>query len=208
MSRLYLFSAAASVAALAGFMVFWILTDGRSGGDPFAQCRTSAIAGGSGAIGGPFELVDHTGRTMTDADLLTRPTLMYFGYTYCPDVCPLDSARNAQATDILIERGHDLQPVFVTVDPDRDTPEVMAEYVSFMHPEMVGLTGTRDQVAAAARAYRAYFAVHDRSDPNYLVDHSTFSYLLLPDHGFVEVFRRDLSPEQLADQIGCFINAS
>jgi len=206
MIRIYSAIAAGFVVMLLAALGIMIMTGDRN--PDFAQCRGTQIAGGAGSIGGPFELVDHTGRTMTDADLLTRPTLMYFGYTYCPDVCPLDSARNAQATDILIERGHDLQPVFVTVDPDRDTPEVMAEYVSFMHPEMVGLTGTRDQVAAAARAYRAYFAVHDRSDPNYLVDHSTFSYLLLPEHGFVEVFRRDLSPEQLADQIGCFINAS
>lgn len=206
MIRIYSAIAAGFVVMLLAALGIMVMTGDRN--SDFAQCRSTQIAGGAGSIGGPFELVDHTGRTMTDADLLTRPTLMYFGYTYCPDVCPLDSARNAQATDILIERGHDLQPVFVTVDPDRDTPEVMAEYVSFMHPEMVGLTGTRDQVAAAARAYRAYFAIHDRSDPNYLVDHSTFSYLMLPDHGFVEVFRRDLSPEQLADQIGCFIDAS
>ncbi len=209
MSRLYLFSAAASVAVLAGFMIFWIVTDGRSGGDPFAQCRTSAIAGGSGAIGGPFELVDHTGRTVTDADVLTRPSLLYFGYTFCPDVCPLDVDRNAVATDIVHELGYDLQPVFVSVDPERDTPEVLDRFVSNMHPDMIGLTGSDDQVRAAVRAYRVVAQRQPGQDDEfYLVDHTTFSYLVLPAHGFVEVFRRELSADDMANRMACFIGAS
>mgnify|MGYP000185406042 CR=1 FL=1 len=207
MSRLYLISAAASVAALAGFMVYWIVTDGRSG-DQFATCRTAAVAGGSGAIGGPFELVDHTGRTVTDAEVLTRPSLIYFGYTFCPDVCPLDVDRNAVAADILQEMGLEVQPVFVTVDPVRDTPEVLARFVANMHPDMVGLTGTDEQVRAAVRAYRAFYQRQPGQDDDfYLIDHSTFSYLVLPKHGFVEVFRREVSADDLAARMACFIGA-
>ena len=207
MLRIYSMIAAGLVAALLGGLGYMML---RGPGDSgFAQCRTSQIAGGSGAIGGPFELVDHTGRTVTDESLLTRPTLIYFGYAFCPDVCPLDANRNALAADQLHNDGYDLQPVFISVDPRRDTPEVLADFVSFMHPEMVGLTGTEEQIREAARAYRAYYAIHDQDDNEfYLIDHSTFSYLLLPGHGFVEVFRRDLTPEGLAEQVACFIDAA
>lgn len=208
MLRVYSLIAVGLVAALLGGLAYMVFRGPDATG--FAQCRDTQIAGGSGSIGGPFELVNHRGDPVTDQSLLTRPTLMYFGYAFCPDVCPLDAARNAQATDILLELGYDLQPVFVSVDPRRDTPEVLADFVGFMHPEMVGLTGTEAQIRDAARAYRAYYAIHDQDEDDafYLVDHSTFSYLLLPGHGFVEVFRRDLSPEALADKVACFIEAA
>ena len=207
MLRVYSLIVVGLVAALLGGLAYMMMR-GPSGAG-FAQCRESVVAGGSGAIGGPFELVDHSGQTVTDESLLTRPTLLYFGYAFCPDVCPLDANRNALATDVLAEQGYDLQPVFISVDPQRDTPEVLADFVGFMHPEMVGLTGTEEQIRDAARAYRAYYAIHDQDDDEfYLIDHSTFSYLLLPGHGFVEVFRRDLTPEALADRIACFIDAA
>jgi len=206
MIRIYTTVAAVLVAALLGGTV-WLMFAGRED-DQFAACRTTQIAGGAAAIGGPFELMDHTGRAVTDTDVVTKPSLLYFGYTFCPDVCPLDTSRNAIAIDILQEMGHDAQPVFISVDPNRDTPEVLAEFASIMHPDMIGLTGTDEQVRAASRAYRTYFAVQEGDPDYYLIDHSTFSYLVLPGHGFVEVFRRDLSPEQLAEQMACFIDAS
>ncbi len=207
MFRVYSVIAAGLVAVLLGGLGYMMLSGPQSG--DFSQCRATQIAGGAGAIGGPFELVDHTGATVTDETLLTRPTLIYFGYAFCPDVCPLDVHRNAIATEILAEQGIDLQPVFISVDPRRDTPDVLREFTAAMHPEMVGLTGTEEQIRAAARAYRAYFAVHDDGDDEfYLIDHSTFSYLMLPGHGFVEVFRRDLSPDALAEQIACFVDAA
>ncbi len=207
MLRVYSLIVVGLVAALLGGLAYMMMRGPSEAG--FAQCRESVVAGGSGAIGGPFELVDHSGQTVTDESLLTRPTLLYFGYAFCPDVCPLDANRNALATDVLAEQGYDLQPVFISVDPQRDTPEVLADFVGFMHPEMVGLTGTEEQIRDAARAYRAYYAIHDQDDDEfYLIDHSTFSYLLLPGHGFVEVFRRDLTPEALAERIACFIDAA
>ncbi len=204
MIRLYSYLAIALTAALLGGLGYMVFM-GQGQGD-LAQCRGTSISGGAGAIGGPFELVDHTGRTVTDADFADRPVLIYFGYTFCPDVCPLDTARNAQAIDLLAERGYDVLPVFVSVDHLRDTQEALAEFVRFMHPEMIGLTGSEEQIREAARAYRVYFAIHESDDDFYLIDHSTFSYFLLPGYGFVDILRRDQSPEQVADTLACFMD--
>ena len=209
MTRIYALSAAALVAALLGTMGYLALSGAGGGDDRFAQCRASQVAGGAGAIGGPFELVDAGGRTVTDAEVITEPTLLYFGYTFCPDVCPFDTARNAQAVDVLEEMGVAAQPVFITVDPARDTPEVVGEFSQYIHPKMIGLTGSDAQVRAAAQAYRAYFNRHeDPDDPYYLVDHSTFTYLVLPGHGFVEFFRREATPEDMAEATVCFVEAA
>ncbi|TQM91795.1 SCO family protein [Roseinatronobacter monicus] len=204
MIRLYSALAVGLIAALLGGLGYMVFVG--QGQTVLAQCRGTSISGGGGSIGGPFELVDHTGRTVTEADFEAKPTLVYFGYTFCPDVCPLDTARNAQAVDLLAEQGYDVTPVFVSVDHQRDTQDALAEYVRFMHPEMVGLTGTEAQIRAAAQAYRVYFALQETDDDFYLIDHSTFSYFLLPGHGFVDVIRRDQSPEQVADVLSCFMD--
>ncbi|QUJ76160.1 SCO family protein [Sulfitobacter albidus] len=175
----------------------------QSGDDQYAECRAGQVAGG--ALGGPFELVNAEGETVTDADVITEPTLIYFGYTMCPDVCPLDVDRNAQAIEILEARGQSVTPVFITVDPARDTTEVVGDFAEAMHPRMIGLTGSPEQVAAASQAYRTYYKAHPPVDDEYLVDHSTFSYLVTPEDGFVDFFRRELSPEQLADRLACFV---
>lgn len=206
MTRLYSLVAASLVAALLGALGYLVWRGERD--DRFAQCRASTVAGGAGALGGPFELIDHTGRSVTDADVVTMPTILYFGYTFCPDVCPLDSARNAEAVEALESRGILARPAFVTIDPERDTPEVMAEFVSIFHPRMVGLTGTAAQVRAAAQAYRVVYARRPAGDGFYLMDHSTHSYLLLPQHGFVEFLPRSLSAAQVAERVECFVRHS
>ena len=124
MARLYSILAVLFVAALAGGT--WLLTRGGDT-DQFAQCRGSAIASGGDAIGGPFELINSKGETVTDKDVFTEPSLVYFGYTFCPDVCPLDVSRNAEAVDVLAERGISTTPVFISIDPERDTPEVVGD---------------------------------------------------------------------------------
>jgi len=192
---------AVSFAAVLGVGPF-----GAGSDDQFAECRTSMVAGGSGAIGGPFELVNARGETVTDADVITEPSILYFGYTFCPDICPYDTARNAQAVDLLAEQGISTTPVFITIDPERDTPEVVGEFASYVHPKMVGLTGSADQIKAASKAYRTYYKKQDSIDEYYLVDHSTMSYLVLPEHGFVEFFRRETTPEQMAETTACFID--
>ncbi len=157
------------------------------------------IAGGPGAIGGPFTLVDQTGETVTDADVITRPTLVYFGYTFCPDVCPFDMARNAEAIDILEEGGVEVTPVFISVDPKRDTPENLATYAENIHPRLIALTGTEEQVKAAADAYKVYFSINPGDADNYLVDHSTFTYLMMPKIGFVDFFKREATADEMAE---------
>jgi protein SCO1/2 len=191
---------AAVVAMLLGTgAVIWL--SGR--GDALASCSQSTVAGGA-AIGGPFELVSETGETVTDVDVIDKPSLVYFGYTYCPDVCPLDAQRNAQVVDLLAEQGVDAKPVFISIDPERDTPEVLAEFTDVMHPEMVGLTGSAAQVKAASQAYRTYYKKQPGDPDYYLVDHSTFTYLVMPQTGFAEFFRRDATAEQMAETVACF----
>lgn len=175
--------------------------------DRFAQCRGSQVVGFE--LGGPFTLTNGAGETVTDEDVITEPSLLYFGYTFCPDVCPLDVARNAVAVDILEEQGHKVTPVFISVDPERDTPEVVGAFAENMHERMIGLTGTPEQVREASRAYKTYYKSHDDgSDPYYLVDHSTFTYLVLPEQGFVEFFRREASPEDMANRVACYVEAA
>lgn len=204
MTRLYAGLAAATVLALLAGTGAWIVLNRPD--DAFAACRAGQIAGGD--IGGPFTLVGASGETVTDADVFTRPSLLYFGYTFCPDVCPLDNARNAEAVDILEERGYDVTPVFVSVDPQRDTPEVVGEFAANLHPKMIGLTGSPEQVKAASQAYKTYYKKQEDGDPEfYLIDHSTFTYLVLPGRGFVDFFRRDTGAEEMADRVGCFLQA-
>ena len=205
MTRLFA-GAAALIAVAAVGAGAWFMLAGR--GDPYAACRDGQIAGGPGMIGGPFTLVDQTGKTVTDADVITKPTLIYFGYTFCPDVCPVDAARNAEAVDILEERGDEVTPVFISIDPKRDTPEVLAEFTAAIHPRMIGLTGTPEQIQAVAQAYKTYFKAQEGNGDYYLVDHSTFTYLMLPKIGFADFFRREVTPDEIANRVSCFLDAT
>ena len=204
MTRTFAIAAAAAVVVLIGGI--GIATMFGASDDQFAECREAQVAGGV-QIGGPFELVNSRGETVTDKDVLTAPSLVYFGYTFCPDVCPLDNARNVEAIDILAERGQTVTPVFISIDPKRDTPEVVGDFAANLHERMIGLTGSPEQVKAASKAYKTYYKAHDdEGEEFYLVDHSTFSYLVLPEHGFVEFFKRGETPDAMADRIGCFID--
>lgn len=203
--------AIAAVVAILGLLGgVYYLTIGSAPNDQFAQCRTGKVAGGTSQVGGPFTLVSETGETVTDKEVIDQPSLIYFGYTFCPDVCPLDTARNAEAVEILEERGAMVKPVFISIDPERDTPQVMDEFTDNLHPRMLGLTGSAEQVKAASRAYRTFYekqAPTEGAEEYYLVDHTTLTYLTLPEHGFVEFFDRALSPEQMADKVQCFVDA-
>lgn len=170
------------------------------------DCSATAIAGGE--IGGPFTLVNGSGQTVTETDVITEPTLIYFGYTFCPDVCPLDAARNVTAVDILAERDVSVTPVFISIDPARDTPEVVADFAANFHPKMIGLTGTPQQVDAASKAYKTYYSRADDDPDYYLMNHSVFSYLALPEIGVVDFYRQADTPKQVADRVACFAAAS
>ena len=197
--------AGCSMAALVGgtFLITQILAPSNE----LANCIGSRVAGGN--IGGPFQLISGTGETVTDTDVLTDPALIYFGYTFCPDVCPLDVSRNAVVTDILADAGHKVTPVFITVDPERDTPEFVSDYAANHHPDMIGLSGSIEQIKQAASQYRVFFQKRETDDPDfYLMDHSSFTYFMMPDIGFVDFFRSDAAPEDIAKTVSCVIENS
>ncbi len=142
---------------------------------------------GKALIGGPFSLIDQTGKRVTDKDFLGRPMLVFFGYTNCPDICPSGLQVVTAALDKLGDRAKSLQPVFITVDPQRDTPQKLAEYLKSFSPRYVGLTGSDEDVAAAAKAYRVYFQKVDdpKSKDTYTMDHSAIFYLMGADGTFI-----------------------
>lgn len=155
-------------------------------------------------LGGPFTLVDNTGKTVTDKDFQGKYMMVYFGYTFCPDVCPTSLGTIAAALDIIgPEKAAKVTPVFITIDPERDTTEVLADYVPNFHPSIVGLGGTVEQVTAVAGSYRAYFAkVNAEEDPeNYSVDHSSVVYLMGPDGQFVVHFSHGTTAEGMSAKL-------
>ncbi|WP_347822174.1 SCO family protein [uncultured Planktomarina sp.] len=201
------FAAFAGAAVVLTLVVTVTITQIMLPAQRFEACIEGSVAGGN--IGGPFELMDHRGRMVTDAQVLDRPALVYFGYTFCPDVCPMDVARNVVAVEILADAGFTVKPVFITIDPARDTVEYLADFVANNHPEMVGLTGTAEQIAKAARAYKVYYRKQPSEDEEYyLMDHSSFSYLMVPGVGFVDFLRSDLPAQVVADRVACVLRAS
>ena len=164
---------------------------------------------GSVPIGGPFSLTDHTGKTVTDKDFEGKYLLVFFGFTYCPDICPTTLSEIARTMDLLGDEAGAVQPLFITVDPERDTPEIMAEYVAAFHPAIIGLTGTLDQTAAVAKAYRLYYekapaeegqAIADSG--NYTVNHQGNTYLMNPEGEYLRHFSYGTPPKEMAASIG------
>jgi len=160
-----------------------------------------AMPGGT-SVGGPFELVDGEGRPVTEASLRGKLALVFFGFTHCPDVCPTELQAVGQAMDLLGPQAEGVRPVFITVDPERDTPARMKDYVGLFHPSIMGLTGTPEQVARAARAWRVYYnKVTPPGASEYLMDHSAFTYLMGRDGSLRSLFRPGVTPEEMANTI-------
>ncbi len=150
-------------------------------------------------IGGAFELVDFNGKPFTDKDLKGKYSLIYFGYTYCPDVCPTELQTMTEALERLGPLAKKIRPIMISVDPERDTPKDMKEYLSNFHPSFIGLTGSYDQVKKACAAYRVYFRKTDqKSASDYLMDHSAIVYLMDPEGKFLKHFAYGMSPEKMA----------
>jgi cytochrome oxidase Cu insertion factor (SCO1/SenC/PrrC family) len=202
------FNGPLAALAIAGLMVVALLV-GRQYFGPEGLVTQAPEAVGNAALGGPFTLIDHYGNTVTDADFRGDYMLVYFGYTYCPDICPMSLARNAEAMALLDEAAAArIRPILITVDPARDTQDLLNSYVGHFHPRLVGLTGTEDQVAAAAKAYRVYFSKVDESgnpagadDTAYLVDHTAISYLMGPDGTFLQHFSHTASVDAVAERL-------
>ena len=159
------------------------------------------------AVGGPFALVDGEGRAVTDADFRGRLMLVFFGFTHCPDICPTALGQIAQALDRLGADSGQVAAIFITVDPERDTPAKIKEYVGHFHPRLVGLTGTPEQIAAAARAYRVYFAKArspGMAADEYTIDHTTIVYLMGRDGKFLAHFSHGTEPDTLVQRLKAF----
>jgi len=161
---------------------------------------------GQAQVGGPFELVDGEGRPVTDEDFRGDYMLVYFGFTYCPDVCPTELQNMSRALEVLGDEAEAVRPVFITVDPERDTPEVMESYVENFHPRMVGLTGSPEQIEKAAKAYRVYYKkAESESASEYLMDHTSIVYLMGPEGEFLRHFSYGTSPEDMAQGIRSYL---
>ena len=168
-----------------------------------------SVTTGEAAIRSEFSLIDHNGNRVTEADFLGRWQLVFFGFTYCPDVCPTTLAYMANVLDRFGGEVERVAPIFITVDPSRDTPEVMAEYVQAFHPKLVGLTGSEAEVAAAAQSFRVYYErMEEETAPDgYLMAHSGHIYLMTPEGRFEDVFREgDQSAEKMAADVLASMN--
>ena len=191
---------------LASTLAAWQITQDQSRREVLAaQAKAEAqpdAAKPAAAIGGHFELIDQDGKAVTDAAYAGKYSLVYFGFTYCPDMCPTGLQSISRAMDLLGDKAASVQPLFITVDPERDTPKVVKEYVSNFHPSIIGLTGSPQQVAAAAKAYKVYYKKAEQVDENnYMMDHSTLIFLMDPDGKFIEAFQEDVDPKLLVQGI-------
>lgn len=153
------------------------------------------------AIGGPFQLVDQNGKTVTEADLKGKWSLVYFGYTHCPDACPTALNDISIALADLGPKRDAVRPVFITVDPERDTPESLKAYVTSFDAPILALTGSPEQVAKAAKGYRVYYAKHPEAGGDYSMDHSSVIYVMDPEGRFTASFTHESAPEQIAERL-------
>ncbi len=164
---------------------------------------------GRASIGGPFELVDGDGKLVTEADLLGKWALIYFGFTQCPDICPAELSKVGEALNTLESHGVAVSrhakdavcPIFISVDPERDSPEQAAEYAQCFHEAFRGLSGSVEQVKRTAKAYRVYYSKDDENAKEYLVDHSIITYLMDPSGEFCEFYGKNVSASEMAARI-------
>ena len=161
-------------------------------------------------MGGAFALTNQDGKAVTDRDFVGKYRLIYFGYSYCPDVCPVDVQRLMQGFRMLETRdparAARLQPIFITVDPQRDTPAVLKQFVTAFHPQLIGLTGTEAQIAEVAKNYAAVYQKADGGSKDaYLVDHSRTAILYAPDNSPIAIISQDASPDAIATELARWI---
>ena len=204
MQKPVLFIAASAVAVIAAAAVILLLRT-----PPKIELSAAMMNVDGVEVGGPFTLVRQDGKEVTSDEVIDKPTLIYFGYTFCPDVCPVDVQVMVDVVDRLDEDGLDVQPVFISIDPARDTPAELAAYAEAMHPKMVALSGSDAQVKAAADAYRTIYKREDAAESaaEYLMAHTTFTYLAVPDRGVVAMFRNGFPPEEIADDVARVLTA-
>jgi cytochrome oxidase Cu insertion factor (SCO1/SenC/PrrC family) len=177
-------------------------------GSPHAGQQRSAaevmdiLMWGREPVGGAFALIDHAGKPRTDTDFRGKLLLVYFGFTYCPDICPTDLQNIGLALDMLGPAAESVQPLFITVDPERDTPAHLAEYVTMFDPRLIGLTGDAASIRKVADAYKVYYAkVPNEKGDDYTVDHTAFIYLMDRDGTYLGFFPPGTTPERIVESI-------
>ena len=187
--------------ALASGAVIWL----RPAPPPTAAVDSGVMRVAGATIGGPFQLIDHNGKAVSEADFAGKFMLIYFGFTHCPDFCPTELAVMGNAVDALGTEGARVVPIFITVDPERDTSEHIKDYVAAFHPRMIGLTGSLAQIESVAKTYKVYFKKQpgpggDGAD-DYQVDHTVFVYLMGPDGTLRSMFRHGTSAAAMSGEI-------
>lgn len=191
--------AGVAVAVLAGLWISSFVTSA-------VETRDRQAAGGA-RVGGPFTLVNEQGESVTEADFRGRFMLIYFGFTFCPDVCPTELQVMASAIEALGPEAEKITPVFITIDPERDTPEVMARYVTLFHPRLTGLTGSPEQIAAAAKAWHVFYrkVADESSNEDYTMDHSSIVFLMGPEGEYLKLFGPGTGPDKMAEDIAALM---
>jgi protein SCO1/2 len=166
----------------------------------FAPGRQGQSGTGTASVGGPFSLTTQEGRTLTDKDLRGAPFLVFFGFTHCPDICPTKLFEISEVLRAAGPKGEKLRALFVTVDPERDTPEIMKSYLGSFDPRIVGLSGDRPAIDAMIKAYRAYARKVPLQGDDYTMDHTALVYLMAKDGGFIGAFNIEQTPAQAAQE--------
>ncbi|KAL1780025.1 SCO1-like, mitochondrial [Sigmodon hispidus] len=165
---------------------------------------------GKPLLGGPFSLITHDGEPKTDKDYLGEWVLIYFGFTHCPDICPEELEKMIQVVDEIdsIPSLPNLTPLFITIDPERDTKEAISTYVKEFSPKLVGLTGTKEEIDGVARAYRVYYSPGPKDeDEDYIVDHTIIMYLIGPDGKFLDYFGQNKKAAEIAGSIAAHMRS-
>ena len=157
-----------------------------------SSSQNAVVAGAP--VGGPFSLVNAAGESVTNNTFANKYKLIFFGFTWCPSVCPTELSKMADVLDLLGAEANKIAPLFITIDPERDTPAIMGEYTSKFDPRIIGLAGSRDQINTVLKSYKVYAAKVPSEDGNYTMDHSSFMYLMSPDDQLLTLYRAEEKP--------------
>tara|TARA_A100001234_G_C12505170_1_gene333642 strand:+ start:135 stop:782 length:648 start_codon:yes stop_codon:yes gene_type:complete len=187
------------------FSIFFVKYFDHKNKIEFASCNINTSIEKFDKFNDGFNLIHEDGYKISRKKLINQPSLIYFGYTFCPDICPFDLMRNSQVVDLLTDEDIKIKPLFVTLDPKRDTLEILKEYTDFHHKDMIGLTGSNEQIDTIKKIFMIYSQMPNDISGDYIINHSTFSYFILPDMGLITYFTRKDNVEKISNTIKCIL---